>query len=69
MKRRTPILGFAGLVLTAISAHAQQFLFSNGDLILDFMRQSGSSDLEINLGSSTQFSVPGGGHDRATECL
>jgi hypothetical protein len=50
MKKATPILGIAGLALSALSGHAQQFQYSSGDLILDFS-ESGYSDLEVNIGT------------------
>jgi hypothetical protein len=50
MQKITPILGAAGLALFALTGQAQQFQYSNGDLILDVSR-SGYPDLEVDLGS------------------
>jgi hypothetical protein len=49
-KKITPALGVAGLALTALTGHAQQFQYNDADLILDFSK-SGSADLEINIGN------------------
>ena len=49
IKKITPILGVAGLALTAASAHAQTFQYNTGDLILDFS-ESGYADLEVDIG-------------------
>jgi hypothetical protein len=52
MKRQLiPILGVAGLALSGLSAHAQVFNYSDGDLILDFSQSAATADVEVDLGN------------------
>ena len=50
IKKVTPLLGVAGLALTAVSGQAQTFQYNTGDLIVDFS-ESGYADLEVDVGS------------------
>jgi hypothetical protein len=60
-KQLIPIVGVAGLVLSGASSHAGPvFNYTDGDLILDFS-QSGSSDLEIDIGSLANLNLSAGG--------
>jgi len=43
-----------GLALLGLSVYAQQFNYTDGDLILDFSK-TGSSDVEINIGNITNL--------------
>jgi hypothetical protein len=48
--KKSVIIGAAGLALSGLSARANSFSYSNGDLLVDFS-QSGASDVEVDLGS------------------
>jgi hypothetical protein len=61
MKKLTPVLGLAGVVLASLSASAQPvFQYNDGDLVLDFSK-AGSADLEVDIGSSSSFIALAGG--------
>jgi hypothetical protein len=49
-----PIIGFAGITLAAGLAQAQLFTYNSRDLVAEF-RKTGSSDVEIDLGSIDSF--------------
>ena len=58
MKTRTAITGALGLALLVPAVHAQTFSYSTGDLVAAF-RESGDSDLVVNLGPVTTYETPG----------
>jgi hypothetical protein len=46
----TPLLGVAGLALVSLSAQAQVFQYTAGDVIVD-LSKTGSADLEVDAGN------------------
>jgi len=60
-KQLIPIVGVAGLALTGLSAHAQVFNYTDGDILLDFSQSGGTHDVEVDLGSLASLDSQSGG--------